>query len=85
MSLHIDTNDPNCKNAAAEILRRHDKGEAEANITTAVRDFLTVTDLVKDEEIDEENPLHVEVSEAGAAAAARAAKQLERLDRNGIG
>ena len=56
MPLHIDPNDPNCKNAAAEILRRHDKGEAEANITTAVRDFLTVTDLVKDEEIDEENP-----------------------------
>ena len=66
-------------NAAAEILRRHDKGEPEANITTAVRDFLTVTGLVKAEQIFEENPLHVEVSEAGAAAAARAAKQLERL------
>ena len=52
MPLHIDPNDPNCKNAAAEILRRHDKSEAEANITTAVRDFLTVTGLVKDEEID---------------------------------
>ena len=56
MSLHIDPNDPNCKNAAAEILRRHDKGEPEANITSAVRNFLTVTGLVKDEEIDEENP-----------------------------
>ena len=79
MPLHIDPNDPNCKNAAAEILRRHDKGEAEANITTAVRDFLTATGLVKAEQIFEENPLHVEVSEAGAAAAARAARQLERL------
>ena len=52
MSLHIDPNDPNCKKAAAEILRRHDKGEPEANITSAVRNFLTVNGLVKDEEID---------------------------------
>ena len=56
MSLHIDPNDPNSKQAAAEILRRHDIGEPEANITSAVRNFLTVTGLVKDEEIDEENP-----------------------------
>ena len=56
MSVHIDTNDPRYKQAAAEILRRHDKGEPEANITTAVRNFLTVTGLVKDEEIVEENP-----------------------------
>ena len=56
MPLHLNPNDPNCKNAAAEILRRHDKGEPEANITTAVRNFLTVTGLVKHEEIVEENP-----------------------------
>ena len=56
MSLHLNPNDPNCKNAAAEILRRHDIGAPEANITTAVRDFLTATGLVKDEEMDEENP-----------------------------
>ena len=56
MSMHIDPNDPNSKKAAAEILRRHDIGEPEANITTAVRNFLTVTGLVKHEEIDEENP-----------------------------
>ena len=31
-------------------------GELEANITSAVRNFLTVTGLVKDEEIVEENP-----------------------------
>ena len=55
MPTHIDTTDPKYKNAAAEILRRHDSGEAEANITTAVRNFLTVTGLVKDEEIVEEN------------------------------
>ena len=54
--VHIDPNDPRYKQAAAEILRRHDKGEPEANITSAVRNFLTVTGLVKDEEIVEENP-----------------------------
>ena len=56
MPLHIDPNDPNCKKAAAEILRRHDIGAPEANITTAVRDFLTVTGLVNAEQIVEENP-----------------------------
>ena len=56
MSVHIDPNDPRYKQAAAGILRRHDKGEPEANITSAVRNFLTVTGHVKDEEIDEENP-----------------------------
>ena len=56
MPAHIDTSDPKYKAAAAEILRRHDLGEPEANITTAVRNFLTTTGLVKDEEIDEENP-----------------------------
>ena len=56
MSLHINPNDPNSKKAAAEILRRHNDGQPEANITTAVRDFLTVTGLVKAEHIVEENP-----------------------------
>ena len=56
MPTHIDTTDPKHKNAAAEILRRHDSGEPEANITSAVRSFLTTTGLVKDEEIVEENP-----------------------------
>ena len=51
MSPHIDTSDPKYKAAAAEILRRHDNGEPEANITTAVRNFLTITGLVKDEEL----------------------------------
>ena len=56
MSVHLNPNDPRYKQAAAEILLRHDKGEPEANITTAVRNFLTVTGLVKHEQIVEENP-----------------------------
>ena len=55
-STQVDPNDPNCADAAAEILRRHYGGEPEANITTAVRNFLTATGLVRDEEIVEENP-----------------------------
>ena len=54
MPLHIDPNDPRYAKAAAEILRRHDDFQAEANITSAVRDFLTLTKLVKSEEIKEE-------------------------------
>ena len=56
MSKQIDPNDPICAEAAAEILRRHNRAEPEANITTAVRNFLTATGLVADEEIVEENP-----------------------------
>ena len=56
MPVHIDPNDPKCHNAAAEILRRHDNGEPEANITSAVRDFLIVTGLARSEEMVEENP-----------------------------
>ena len=56
MPVHINPNDPDCKKAAAEILRRHNEGQPEANITTAVRDFLTETRLVKPEHIVEENP-----------------------------
>ena len=56
MSKQIVPNDPICAEAAAEILRRHNRAEPEANITTAVRNFLTATGLVADEEIVEENP-----------------------------
>ena len=56
MPVHIDPNDPKCRNAAAEILRRHDRGEPEANITSAVRDFLILTGLARSEEMIEENP-----------------------------
>ncbi len=56
MPEQIDYNDPKHAEAAAEILRRHDRGELEANITTAVRDFLIVTGLVKADEMVEETP-----------------------------
>ena len=56
MSIHIDYNDRQYAQAAAEILRRHDSGELEANITSAVRDFLILTRLVRGDEIVEENP-----------------------------
>ena len=56
MALHINTNDPKYAAAAADILRRHNAGEAEANITSSVRDFLITTGLVKSNEIKEENP-----------------------------
>ena len=45
MAIHIDIGDPKYRNAVAEILRRHDRGEPEANITSAVRDFLILTGL----------------------------------------
>ena len=54
--MHIDTNDPKYCHAAAAILQRHDNFEAEANITSAVRDFLILTGLAKSEEMVEENP-----------------------------
>ena len=54
--LHLDVNDPRYPNAAREILRWHDNFEAEANITSAVRDFLIITGLAKSDEITEENP-----------------------------
>ena len=56
MAIHIETGDPKYRKAAAEILRRHDLGEPEANITSAVRDFLILTGLARSEEMVEENP-----------------------------
>ena len=56
MSVQIDYNDARYAQAAAEILRRHENGEPEANITSAVRDFLILTGLVKADDIVEENP-----------------------------
>ncbi len=55
-SEHLDYNDPASLAAASEMLRRHDLGEPEANITSAVRDFLIATRLAKSDEIVEENP-----------------------------
>ena len=56
MPVHIDYNDPRYAESAAEILRRHNNGEAEANITTAVRNFLVLTGLVNHSDVKEENP-----------------------------
>ena len=56
MTDHLDYNDPACKEAATELLRRHDLGEPEANITSAVRDFLIATRLARSDEIVEEDP-----------------------------
>ena len=56
MPVHIDYNDPQYAESAAEILRRHDNAEPEANITSAVRDFLIATRLARPSEIVEENP-----------------------------
>ena len=53
---HIPPNDPRYRDAAAEILRRHEGAEPEANITSTVRDFLILTNLVQSHEIVEENP-----------------------------
>ena len=39
VTIQIDYNDPRYAQAAAEILRRHDGGEPEANITSAVARF----------------------------------------------
>ena len=54
--MHLDPNNPKYRNSVAEILRRHDNFEPEANITSAVRDFLILTGLARSEEIIEENP-----------------------------
>ena len=56
MSNQLDLDDPRYRAAAARILRRHDEFEPEANITSAVRDFLILTGLAKPEEIVEEAP-----------------------------
>ena len=56
MTDHLDYNDPASFAAATELLRRHDLGEPEANITSAVRDFLIATRLARSDEIVEEDP-----------------------------
>ncbi len=56
MTTHLDVKDPRYPASAGEILRRHDSGEPEANITSAVRDFLILTGLAKANEIVEEDP-----------------------------
>ena len=56
MATHINLDDPRFRDAAAQILSRHDALQPEANITSAVRHFLVLTGLARIEEIIEENP-----------------------------
>ena len=56
MPVPIDYKDPRYAESAGEMLRRHAAFESEANITSAVRDFLILSGLAKSHEIIEENP-----------------------------
>ena len=56
MPVAIDYKDPRYAQSAGETLRRHAAFESEANITSAVRDFLILTGLAMSHEIIEENP-----------------------------
>ena len=56
METHIDIEDPKYARGAGRILRQHENFEAEANITSAVRDFLMLTGLARADEMVEENP-----------------------------
>ena len=71
MPVHIDDQDPRYAAAAAEMLRRHDRAEPEANITSAVRSFLTLTGLVKENEI---------IAEQAPARGSQSAVDLTALD-----
>ena len=51
VSIQIYYNDPRYAKAAAEILRRHDNGEPEASITSAVRDFLIFREAISGQEL----------------------------------
>ncbi len=50
----IRHDDPECRDIAAELLRRHDDLHAEANITSGIREFLGRTGLVESSDIREE-------------------------------
>ncbi len=67
MSQQIDYNNPIGKQAAAEVLRRRDNFEAEANITSAIRDFLIGTGLAGADEIVEELRKWLRASAEGPA------------------
>ena len=54
MATTIDYDDPSYLALAEAILQRHQSGGAEANITSAVRDFLIATQLAAADEIREE-------------------------------
>ena len=63
--------EPAYEELAGEILRRYENAEAEANITSAVRDFLIGAGLARADQIVEENP---------PAQASRRAVDLTALD-----
>ena len=50
MATHLDIEDARYARAAGRILRRHENFEAEANITSAIRDFLILTRLARSDE-----------------------------------
>ena len=50
----IRHDDAHCREIAAELLRRHGELQEEANITSALRDFLLRTGLVESSDIREE-------------------------------
>ena len=52
MTIRYD--DAHCREIAAELLRRHEELQAEANITSGIREFLVQTGLVESREIREE-------------------------------
>ena len=54
MPIHIDETDPRYPEAAAHILYQRQASIHETNITSAVRSFLTLTKLARDDEIVEE-------------------------------
>ncbi len=53
---HLNYDDPKYTDAARSILRRYDDFALEANITSAVRDFLTLTGLANADAMQEETP-----------------------------
>ena len=55
MTTQTDAEDPRYSDAARQLLSRYDNFEAEANVTSAVRDFLITTGLANSEEIVEGN------------------------------
>ena len=82
--MHIDYDDPKFAAAAAEILQRHNNGEPEANITSAVRGFLIATGLASPSEIAEENPPAQGSRSAVDLTALDAFIELKRRIGNGI-
>ena len=54
VSEHLDERDPKYRKAAARILRAYDHPNTEAEVTTAIREFLVETELADRDEIHEE-------------------------------